>query len=281
MDTAIVTTYCLIDDWLRCRRHKESPQRRVSDAEVMTTAVIAARFFGGNFENASDLLKTSTYFGQRLSRSQFNRRLHAVAWVFESLFDWLSLVHKTAHADQNDDAVFVIDSCPVAACDNIRIDRCRLYPKTATTDAFRGYTHSKRRFFYGLKLHAITTAEGAFVEVSLTPGSYSDTKQLRQLHVDLPEGATLYADKAYNEYFTEDVLAEAANVTLSPQRKKNSTRAVPAYVEYLQQIYRKRIETAFSRLSQLLPASIHAVTARGFELKVFLFVLACSVDALL
>jgi hypothetical protein len=34
-------------------------------------------------------------------------------------------------------------------------------------------------------------------------------------------------------------------------------------------------------LKRLLPESIHAVTARGFELKVFLFVLACSIDALL
>jgi hypothetical protein len=56
---------------------------------------------------------------------------------------------------------------------------------------------------------------------------------------------------------------------------------VPAYVEYLQQVYRKRIETGFSLLKRLLPESIHAVTARGFELKVFLFVLACSIDALL
>lgn len=54
-----------------------------------------------------------------------------------------------------------------------------------------------------------------------------------------------------------------------------------AYVEYLQQVYRKRIEKPFSRLDQLLPKSIHAVNSRGFELKVFLFVLARSVDALL
>ena len=74
MDTAIVTTYCLIDDWLRSRRHKESAQRRVFDAEVMTTAITAARFFGGNFESASDLLAGPAYFGQRLSRSHFNRR---------------------------------------------------------------------------------------------------------------------------------------------------------------------------------------------------------------
>jgi len=66
-----------------------------------------------------------------------------------------------------------------------------------------------------------------------------------------------------------------------PLRKKNSKRAVPAYVEYLQHTYRKRIETAGSNIEKKLPASIHAVTAKGFELKVFLFVLALSFDGLI
>jgi hypothetical protein len=205
-----------------------------------------------------------------------------LAFLLESFFDWLGWVHKEAGSED----LFLIDSCPVEVCDNIRIDRCRIYPKTATGDAYRGYNSSKRRFFYGLKVHMVTTAEGYPVEVSLTPGSYNDTKQLRTFELDFPEGSVLYGDKAYNEYFyneyfTEDLLAEASGIELLPQRKKNSTRAVPAYVEYLQQVYRKRIETGFSLLKRLLPESIHAVTARGFELKVFLFVLACSIDALL
>jgi IS5 family transposase len=127
----------------------------------------------------------------------------------------------------------------------------------------------------------VTTAEGLPVEVSLTPGSYNDTKHLRTFELDLPEGSVLYGDKAYNEYFTEDLLAEASGIELLPHRKKTSKRPVEAYVEYVQQVYRKKIETGFIALKRLLPASIHAVADRGFELKVFLFVLACSIDALL
>jgi hypothetical protein len=41
---------------------------------------------------------------------------------------------------------------------------------------------------------------------------------------------------------------------------------------------RQVIETSGSLLSQLLPKSIHAVTAKGFEIKVMLFVLAFSVN---
>jgi hypothetical protein len=88
----------------------------------------------------------------------------------------------------------------------------------------------------------------------------------------------LYGDKAYNEYFTEDLLAEACGIEFCPQRKKNSARVVSAPVRNLQQVYRKRIETTFSHIEQMLSKSVRSVTARGFELKVFLFVLAFSIS---
>ena len=40
---------CLIDDWLQARRHQESAQRTLVDAEIITIALTATRFFGGNF----------------------------------------------------------------------------------------------------------------------------------------------------------------------------------------------------------------------------------------
>jgi len=42
-----------------------------------------------------------------------------------------------------------------------------------------------------------------------------------------------------------------------------------------------KIETGFSGLKRLLPESIHTTSDGGFELKVFLFMLACRIDALL
>lgn len=91
---------------------------------------------------------------------------------------------------------------------------------------------------------------------------------------------SIVGDKAYNEYFTEDTLDEACNMDLSPIRKQNSTRPDSAPVRYLQAIYRKRIETTFSQIDRLMPQSIHAITAGGFELKAFLFVLAFSFASL-
>jgi hypothetical protein len=63
-------------------------------------------------------------------------------------------------------------------------------------------------------------------------------------------------------------------------RKKKSTRTLPPYIASVQQDYRKRIETVGSLLERGLPKTIHAVTAAGFELKVFLVVLAYSINCL-
>ena len=73
---------------------------------------------------------------------------------------------------------------------------------------------------------------------------------------------------------------ESVQIELSPIRKEPSTRAFPPYRAFVQHDYRKRIETAASLIARRLPNTIHAVTARGFELKVFLFVLAHSIACL-
>lgn len=276
MDTEVTTIYCITDDWLQARRHQESSQRKVTDAEVIaeviTVAIAAARFFKGNFEKAWRWLVEGGYMTRRLSRSRFNRRLHAVSGLLETLFQRLA-----GHWKQTgEEDVFLVDSFPVEVCDNMRIPGCRIYQK----EAFRGYIASKRRYFYGLKVHVLSNEEGRPVEAFLTPGSANDTGQLRNFEFDVPEGSVVYGDKAYNEYFTEDLLEQACGIDLSPIRKKNSTRKVPAYSRHLQQSFRKQIETAFSQITRLLPRSIHAVTAKGFELKVFLFVLAFSFDGL-
>ena len=121
---------------------------------------------------------------RRLSRNQLVRRLHRVSHLSQELFERLAQYWRQA----SEEDVFLIDSFPVSVCDNIRIDRCQIYSSRSTRsrlrkklskEAFRGYTASKRRFFYGLKMHVLTNAEGQPVEAFLTPGSRSDTGQLR------------------------------------------------------------------------------------------------------
>jgi hypothetical protein len=52
MDSQIIAVFCLVDDMLKALCHNEDKQCQMSDAEVMTTALVAMLHFRGNFELA-------------------------------------------------------------------------------------------------------------------------------------------------------------------------------------------------------------------------------------
>lgn len=163
----------------------------------------------------------------------------------------------------NERSTYVFHSYPIAVCDNDRIPRCRLY----TGEEWRGYIPSKKRYFYGVRVHILITELGHPVEFFLAPASMSDTTALSRDDLAIAVGAWLTGDKAYNDDTVEDVLHEADRELL-PLRKKNSLRPLPPYFQFLQASVRKMVETTGSLIERLLPKSIHAVTARGFEIKV-------------
>jgi hypothetical protein len=270
MDEKIIATFCLCDDLLKAMHHREDPQCQMNDAEIMTTALIASLCFCGNHESARLMLKQHHYIPHMVSKSRLSRRLHRIKELFTALFQLLSQTWKTL----NTEAISVIDSLPIAVCDNIRIRRSKIY---STVD-FRGYHASKKRYFYGLKIHLMVTQDGQSVECFLTPGSFGDVDALKYYAYELPDGAIIYADKAYNDYEIEDLLKDIDHMQLLPIRKKNSKRALSPSIAFGQSYHRKRVETAGSLIAQLLPKSIHAVTSQGFELKVALFVIASSLN---
>ncbi len=122
MDDPIVAIYCLCDDLLKALHHHEDPQCEMSDAEVMTTALVAALFFGGNHERARQLLASPHYVPQMLSESRLNRRMRRLAPLFEVLFAHLAEVWKQLNAT----STYIIDTFSIPALDNIRIPRARL-----------------------------------------------------------------------------------------------------------------------------------------------------------
>ncbi len=84
MDLPIVFVYCLCDDLLKALDHGEDPQCRVSDAEMLTTALVAALYFGGNFKRTDEVLQG--YLPRKLSSSRFVRRVHRCAYLMILLF---------------------------------------------------------------------------------------------------------------------------------------------------------------------------------------------------
>jgi len=71
MDSQIVAVFCLCDDILKGLQHYQDPQCQMSVSEVMTMALVAALFFGGNFEHAREFLSEQVYIPHMLGKSRF------------------------------------------------------------------------------------------------------------------------------------------------------------------------------------------------------------------
>jgi hypothetical protein len=236
----------------------------------MTIALVASYVFGGNYTLARWMLAEQKYI-PLVSKSRYSRRLHQVRDAFLRLFQHLAAVSKAT----NPTHLYALDSFPVVVCDNYRIRNCQLYQG----ESYRGYIASKRRYFYGLRLHLLITATGQPVEFFLVPGSSNDAACLDLYDFDLPRPARIVADKAFTLYEIEDVLAPAA-IEFATIRKSNSKRPVPPWEAFLRSSQRHLVESVGARFNARLPKHIHATSQLAFELKVVLFVLALAFDRL-
>ena len=279
----IITIYCLCDDFLRAWGHTDVPQAKMTTAQVMTVALVASALFGGNQERSRCFLREHGYIPNMLCKGNFNRRLHEVP---EALWQALFALLAQVHARGNESQEYAVDSLPVAACDNYRICRSRnyricrsrLYPRKKHGEAFRGYIASKRRYFYGLRVHLVMTTSGLPVEMMLAPAAEADITAFRRLPLGLPPQARIFADAGYLDQHEEALLRDA-DLHLVAQRRCNSKTPLAPWVSYIARRERKRIETVFSQIAAAFGRTIHAVTPRGFELKVFLTVLAYTITA--
>jgi hypothetical protein len=164
-----VAIYTIIDDLLKEIGHSEPKSRKISDAEVITTCIISALYFCGNQENGLCFMRSAKLIGNILSKSRFNRRLHLIRELIVDLFFQLSKVIK----ELNIQSEYIIDSFPVASCDNMRISSSKLLQKV-----YRGKKASMRRYFYGFSVHVLVTTDRIPLEYTLLPGSFHDSEAL-------------------------------------------------------------------------------------------------------
>ena len=274
MYESTVAIYSFIDDLLKQMNHREDARQQISDAQIITSAIVAAQHFGGNFERANLILFELGWFSARLSRSRFSRRLRRLADLLQILFHRIGSLLK----DLNLHSIYLLDSFPVFLCDNIRIKRSRLTRKVFDKEDYRGKLSSKKRYFYGVRVQLLTTETGAPVEIAILPGSCSDQQGIAELAFDLPPNSQVFSDAGYTEYQFEDFLLESAEIKLMIARKKNSTRLdAPATADY-KQMTRKYIETVIGEINKMFPKKIHSTDLDGFLLKILLFVFAFQLD---
>jgi len=270
MCDSTLAIYCFIDDFLKASGHREDIRVEVTDAEVITIALTAMLHFGGNFEKSRLILTELGLIRRLLSRSRFSRRVNRLSDLIQKLFHQFGSVLKDLHWESR----YVLDSFPVAVCDNIRIKRCRI----VRDELYRGVMSSKKRYFYGVRVQMMATSEGIPVEFCILPGGCADLQGLAELALDLKEATQLFVDAGYNYYEWEDYLQESLAIKLQVPRKANSKRGREPWLEIHKSLIRKYIETTIGEITKLFPKKIHATNLNGFLLKIALFLFAYQID---
>jgi hypothetical protein len=270
LDT-IIATFCILDDLLHILHHRNDPQAKTTDSEILTIAILACQEFGGNMRKALQWVKALHLFSFVPSESRFNRRLHRLMPLLHALAPplravWEALQTCTAYA---------LDTFPMPVCENIRANRCRIAPEKA----FRGYRASHRDYFHGVKVHLLVASGGFIAAFWLTPGSWHDLTGLYGMALDIPCGCALMMDRGYTDYVAEDLLREAEGLEVYPVRRETSVRYAGCR-QYLAVVKRRFVESVGSCLHSLLPRRVHAVTLDGFMLKLMCFIYAHNFNLL-
>jgi len=228
MDLQVIFIYCLCHEILKSLNIKDDLQCRMNSAEVMTFVIISALYYQCNYRKTRLVMISHRYFPNLLSNSRLVRRIHAIPNAI-----WLMVFYickETFRSKSHQE--FIVDSFPVPACQNNKIFRCKLFQGKA----YHGFNASKKAYFWGIKVHMIVGLDGIPVEFLFTPGGEADARAFKRFELDLPKGAKIYADRAYNDYLNEDLLNKVCGIQLIPKRKKNAKRKNNVFDDFCRSI---------------------------------------------
>ena len=269
MEQRMITIYCLIEEFLKGVMGKEDHKlSEISDSEVLFLGYLAVSDFNGNYSKAH-------YYGMGMKLvspieySRFTRRINQLEKEIEQLFLFLSELFKKLNGSQ----IYSVDSFPVELCQIQREKRSKLWRDVS----LKGYNASKKRFFYGFKVHMVVTTNQEPISCYISEGSMHDTTASYKFLSTLPKNSIVIGDKGYISGRLEKFLAKFG-IELSALKRKNMQEDP---MHKVKRKIRKGVETAFSVITAKFGKVIRATSIRGFLVKLKLFILAYSIDKFL
>lgn len=218
---------------------KPGPKTKFSDLEVIALAC-TAECMGQNSESYFFSLLNKKDFPTLLSRRQFNdRRKRLNVHIEEVRKQVLSLITTNQQA-------YVIDSMPLKLCRYARRNSIKIGREDADIKPNIGYCASQDERYFGFKLHAVCSLEGAVQFFDVTPASASDVNYLSKVGTKL-KNCHLIGDKGYISQSYKESLREESKIFLFTDSRSNAKK--PHFIPSIYKGKRKKIETVFSQLS--------------------------------
>lgn len=238
LDTLATELYVTLDDALKARpdlcpnRPAGGFQPRISDAEILTLAVIA-QLWGFTTERRW-LRWAHTHltgmFPYIPGQSGYNKHLRKLAPAMTWAQRMLAQHCQTWHDD-----LWLADSTP------IECGRSRKTVKRSDLAGYAqyGYCASHSRWFWGMRLHLIATPCGLPITWAITGAKTNerDVVDLLTAHWQFTSSPhTLLADKGYTSKTLEETLTRRGIRLLRPTRRDEPTRPGQHYLKSFRQV---------------------------------------------
>ena len=251
LDTLATRLYVTIDDLL-IEHPQWAPERpavgiapKLTDAELLTLAVLQALL---GFTSEARFIRHAhahlrPWFSYLPDRPGYNKRLRRSAELFQHV-----IAHLARACPSWNDDLWLVDSTPVECA------RSRETVKRSDLAGWAtyGYCASHSRFFWGLRLHLITTPSGLPVAYALA-GAKTDERDTALDMIALnPElhrtGQTLMADKGYRRASFETELTNAGITLIRPTFGKETPRPHQRFLRPFRQIIESVNQTLKAQL---------------------------------
>ena len=268
MDEKIITIFCLVDDLLKIMDIRDDIRAKICNAEILTIGYMAVRYFRGNYYNAHQF-----YLGMKpsylIDYSRFIRRLNNLSYAIEGIFRALSEIFYQA----TNSKIYSVDSFPVEVCKIERSQSCNVY----NHKDMKGYNSSKKRWFYGFKVHMVVTTDKEPVNCYISYANEHDATAAKKYLPAMKPDTIVIGDKGYVSKKLENFLNKFG-ITLNAIQRSNMGEDKDYFIK---RKLRKKVETVFSIITGRFGNVIKATSIDGFLTKLKLFITAYSMDCFL
>ncbi|TZF80651.1 IS982 family transposase [Pedobacter sp. BS3] len=236
---------------------------KFSDCEILALT-LAAESIGIDSESYLFGKLRSDYsadFPQLIHRCNFNRRKKSLGSYLQQLNQYLS---SQLNEGEN---IFIVDSVPVPVCRIVREKSSKICKEKFETAPDKGYSAVNKAWYYGYKLHLVTSVKGVFHSMDLSRASVHDIRYLDDIKCSGLNNCTLVGDKGYLSKTHQIDLFSTAKIELKTPMRSNQNNKEP--VEPVFKRVRKRIETLFAQLcDQFMLKRNYAKSVAGLSVRI-------------
>ena len=275
LEDLFLTIFCLIDDLYNelvpetVRYRSQHHRITKSDAEVITLSIMQEALSMDSEESFLRFVRRNYLhlFPRLLCR--YHRRRSALTEVTLMLFRHLAAFfkHRARH--------LIVDSAPVETAAFVRSQSAA----ASMPEAAYGYIPSKKRHFFGFRLHSLVSDEGAVIDFILSPANV-DERTVAQVLLGPYGGRYVLGDNGYSG--TPMQITATRNgyeLWVSPrQRQVPKTRAEAQWRRWLRG-KRDLVETVFSMLAdQFKLETTRALSLMGLKARMAAKLLAFNMS---